>query len=601
MKLFQIFKNLRIKYKLLLAYFIVPLIFIFGIGYVSYLSSTDALKKQSYDLIHQYQRNTIAEIMKNLSRYELIANTIYSNTKIQQLMSDKNIGSYLEYEIVRNVLNPTLQSILDASGGGLNIQLIRYSNYNSEIIQDNVEGILRHRHISDFYLSNESRQFQVINFYRVMDLLWFQQAKDNIDGYMWTQVGYDEQYNYISLLHEITDEVAFTLHTVAMLRLTIAFDAIHSEDMGNQENVFNLVVNQHGDLLSVESGKVGFFQKNEEILKTFIHGSDSEKLLSDQGIIMVKSQPFSEGWHIISIYPVRYITENVNQIREMTIITIVSSGCLLFIMTFFLSGSFSKRIIRIARQIQQFSPGSHNTEITGAGQDEIEFLGNTFTNMEQQISSLIHDNYQSNIDKKDALLKALQAQINPHFLYNSMSAIARLAEQGETSEIVSMVHALTAFYRMTLNKGHETITVSDELAQVKAYLEVFGIRKGESFTVTYDLDENALQYYTIKVILQPFIENIFEHAMNYDESVVNITISIHLKDDCILFTIEDDGLGIPEEKMETLFTPGDKEGYGIQNVNERIKLQFGEGYGVRIKSEFGYGTTVIILIPKLLQ
>ena len=596
-----LFKNLRIKYKLLLAYFIVPLIFILGIGYVCYLSSTDALTKQSHHIIYQAQQNTIAEIIKNLNRYEFMANTIYSNTKIQQLMSDKQLDPYIEYDIVKNVLTPSIQSILDASGGGLNVQLIRYNDHNSEIIQDNVEGVLRHTRPVDFYLGNGHRQFQLINHSRVMDLPWVQAARAHPGAGAWAQVGDDERYNYISFLHEITDESTYRFQKVALLRLTIAVSAIHSEDMSNPENVFNLLVHDRGQLLSSEPDKVAFYKTHESLLDEFMGSPATETLLSDQGIILIKSQPFNEDWHLISIFPMSYIQGNVSKIREVTILCFILSGGLLFLMTLFLSGSFSKRIIRIAAQMQQFSPGKFNMKLKSSGRDEIEFLDEAFQDMTQQISTLIQDNYQSNIDKKDALLTALQAQINPHFLYNSMSSIAHLADLGETDDIITMVHALTIFYRMTLNRGRETITIADELAQVKAYLDVFRIRKGEMFSVTYDVDEAALPYCTIKVILQPFVENIFEHAMNIDDSVVHITISVHIVDDCILFTIADDGMGIPPDKMATLFASEHTEGYGVRNVNERIELQFGKEYGVNIESTLGQGTTVRILIPKLAQ
>ena len=601
MKFYKLFDNLKIRHKLLISFFVVPVFFVFCVGFASYLSSTDALRRQGYDIIYQHQQNTIAEINRNMNRYELIAKTISGNTSIQTLISPRYITALREYEIVRNVLNPTLNSFLDASESGINIQLIRYNDVNSEIIIGNIENLLAQPPSIDFYLSGGRRQFQVFNYSRVRNLPWIKLAMQGLGspgGGSWVQVGRDRDYGYISFLHEIIDLSTPRIEVIGLLRLTVMFDTIYSEHFNGTGGSFNLVFNSQQQLLSAEPYKVDFFKENKDVFDTFLSSSNSQMLLREQGITLIRSKLFGDDWYIISVYPTSIITENVNRIAIITISSFSFAGVLLLLLTFVLSNSFSKRINAIATKMQDFSYGEPSMKITGFGQDEIGFLGNVFNDMSEQISVLIYDNYISDIEKKDAQLKALQAQINPHILYNSLSSINRLAELGETDEIIHMVQALAKFYRMTLNKGSEIISIEDELSQAKAYVEVFRIRKGETFDVTFDVDDNILQYQTTKIIIQPFVENIFEHVIKWDNSAINIHISVQPHGKDILFTIQDDGIGIPPDRLESILNEEVSQGYGIINVNKRIKIQYGPAYGVSITSKAGIGTSVNVLIPK---
>jgi len=596
----RLFSNLRIKHKLILPFFVLPITLIIIVGLISHNSSTNALRRQSHYLIYQYQQSSIAEIQRTLDRYEFLANTISRNVGISQLMSPNRLDPFQEYLSLINVLYPTLNATLYATDAGINIQLIRYHDYNSEIIYGNIENLLETLRVSEYYISGGRRQFQLVNFERVQDRLWVQEAKYYSFENKWMQVGHDRDYNYISLLHELTATSDFRTEPIGLLRLTIMFSTIYSEDLTDSNSGFSLIFNEQMELLSGEAEKVAFFRENESFLRSFSDSSESETVLNSQELLLVKSQPFANDWFIISVFPMQYITENINIITNTIIITLIGSAILLFLLTYFLSNSFSKRINAISMQMQSFKSGSLDAKISGSGQDEIGLLGEIFNDMTEQISTLIHDNYQSNIDKKEALLKALQAQINPHLLYNSLSAVGRLADLGETDEINRMINALTKFYRITLSKGNEIITVENELSHVQAFIEIFQIRIGEMFSVTYTIDDKALEYHTIKVILQPFVENVFEHALKLDDSVININITVQSEEEAILFTIQDDGTGIPPERLGKLLTSNAPDTYGVANVNERIKLQFGSQYGVNITSCLGAGTRVDIRIPKVI-
>jgi len=182
-------------------------------------------------------------------------------------------------------------------------------------------------------------------------------------------------------------------------------------------------------------------------------------------------------------------------------------------------------------------------------------------------------------------------------LYNTLSSINSLANLGEIDKVSEMVSSLVKFYRLTLNKGKAIMTVGEELEQVKAYIDIQAIKYGNRFKISYDVDERIFKYTTLKLILQPFVENVLNHA--WYEETINIRITAEMIDGSIVFKIIDNGVGMNEETISLIFnTEGSSIGYGIRNVNDRIRLHYGKEYGVSISSSIGIGTTIKIIIPQ---
>jgi len=200
--------------------------------------------------------------------------------------------------------------------------------------------------------------------------------------------------------------------------------------------------------------------------------------------------------------------------------------------------------------------------------------------------------------KRKAELAVLQAQINPHFLYNTLESINWMALSAKQKNISRMVLLLSNFMRLSLNKGKNVYTIRKEVEHLRTYIEIQQIRHKNKFQVIEDIDENILDYYTIKLILQPIIENCIVHGFKNTMQTGTIEIYGGFDGEDILFTIRDNGCGMDDNTLKCIFDKSDSKGYGIKNVNERIKLYFGEKYGLEIESSPGKGTTVKIRIPK---
>ena len=217
------------------------------------------------------------------------------------------------------------------------------------------------------------------------------------------------------------------------------------------------------------------------------------------------------------------------------------------------------------------------------------------------IQSLMEKVHNEEIVLRKTELKALQAQINPHFLYNTLDSIQWMCEQDNSKEAVEMVGALAKLFRISISHGNEFITIRDELRHAESYLIIQSYRYKNQFTYSFDVDESLLEYMCNKITIQPFIENAIYHGLDRMVDEGEIRICVHGDGKDIVITVSDNGLGMTKEQCETILKKdrSDSKGIGVKNVNDRLKIYFGDKYGISIDSELDVGTTVTIRIPKI--
>lgn len=310
-------------------------------------------------------------------------------------------------------------------------------------------------------------------------------------------------------------------------------------------------------------------------------------------------------WHIVGVcYVDEMITSKVERVVSslVVILSIVLAGTVFLGSVF--SDLFSKPVKSLVKAMGDFEGDSSEFVYQPVrGTKEISALSDSFEHMAVRIQKLMEKVRQEEITLRKTELKALQAQINPHFLYNTLDAIAWMCEAGRNEDAVEMVNALARLFRISISRGHELIPIEKELQHAQSYLHIQNFRYKNQFQYTFDVDETCLQYYCNKITLQPIIENAIYHGMDRMVDEGMIRIGIHQMDDKIIFTVEDNGVGMTEEQcMEVLQKePGDRAGIGIKNVNDRIKIYFGEEYGLAIESELDEGTRVTITMPKITE
>jgi two-component system sensor histidine kinase YesM len=240
--------------------------------------------------------------------------------------------------------------------------------------------------------------------------------------------------------------------------------------------------------------------------------------------------------------------------------------------------------------------------------DEITELGMSFNIMIGKIRELLDSKIKEQETLKKAEMRALQAQINPHFLYNTLDTIIWMAEAKKNDQVIEIVSALSSFFRISLSKGRDWITIGEEVERTKSYLTIQKIRYRDILDFKIEVDQEASDFTILKLILQPLVENALYHGIKNKRGGGTIIVRAKQKNvDEILLEVEDDGIGFTPEKLAQLKEELDDDsgdirlesGFGVGNVNNRIRLYYGKQYGVTIKSEYNTGTIVALIIPAI--
>ncbi|OPA73319.1 hypothetical protein BVG16_29385 [Paenibacillus selenitireducens] len=303
------------------------------------------------------------------------------------------------------------------------------------------------------------------------------------------------------------------------------------------------------------------------------------------------------GWNVMLCKPTSLITNSAWWIVSTVLVMIAACIAAVAVAGSLFSRKFINRIERLRDNMRTVEQGSLEVTVTSQSKDEIGDLIRGFGNMVDQTKMLIDKVYVEEIARKEYEMKALQAQINPHFLYNALSIINWRAIRIRATDISGMAQHLSTFYRTTLNKGNNMISVSDEILNVQSYIQIQLNMHSNSFEVEYNIDDVILPYHMPNLMLQPLIENAIIHGIeNREDGGGKIVLSGNLVDGCIVFDVEDNGIGIQQERLPLLLQSQSK-GYGLKNVNDRAKLMYGQEYGLTLRSVEGIETQVTLQIP----
>ena len=308
-------------------------------------------------------------------------------------------------------------------------------------------------------------------------------------------------------------------------------------------------------------------------------------------------------WRVVGV---SYVDELVNRsLREMIGISVGLAGLVLaaaLLTSWLLSRLLSRPLRGLASAMERFERNAdHFTYRPVGGTREIQELSDSFGHMVLRIQQLMSTVRQEEVNLRKTELKALQAQINPHFLYNTLDSIAWMCERGRNADAVNMVHALARLFRISISKGHELIPIAKEIEHAESYLQIQKYRYKNQFTYEFDVDPDCLDYYCNKITLQPIIENSINHGLDLLVEEGYIRVEVCQDGDDVLFRVQDNGVGMSPEQVAAILEqdPEDRTGIGIRNVNDRLRIYFGPPYGLHITSELDVGTCVEIRMPKV--
>ena len=305
-------------------------------------------------------------------------------------------------------------------------------------------------------------------------------------------------------------------------------------------------------------------------------------------------------WYMVSILPASHITDSGNWLMLRFILLYLLFVMLALFIALLLSNSIADRIIAVAYQMETVRTGRPKPmKPTCTGWDEIGILTDTYNYMTGEINRLMDSQEQAAEGLRKAEFRALQAQINPHFLYNTLDMINWLSQTGRKEEVTRAIQALSRFYKLTLSKKELVNTIEDELEHVSLYMQLQNMRFDDCVSLVVDVQEELYGYTIPKLTFQPIIENALLHGiMMKEEKTGSILLTGWMEGTDMVFMISDDGAGIPSEKLETLLDGG-KQHIGIYNTNLRLKILYGAAYGLSFTSRPGQGTEVTVRLPAM--
>lgn len=366
--------------------------------------------------------------------------------------------------------------------------------------------------------------------------------------------------------------------------------------------------------LTDSNGEIIYHPKQNLINSSLLHenniaaaayedGTHEETFEEEERMVTVRTVGYT-GWKIINVTPTNEFYMSYNQMRFFTGIIVVLTILLIFLANQFVSYLIGNPIKKLDYSVKDLEYGKLDLNIYIGGSYEIRHLGRTITSVVTQMHRLMDEIVIEQEKKRKSEFDSLQAQINPHFLYNTLDSIVWMVESERYQEAISMVTALANLFRISLSKGKNIITIREEIEHAQNYLYIQKIRYKNRFQIDIDIDPEIYECSTIKLIVQPLLENAIYHGVEYMDGEGEIKVRGYLKNGDVYIDVTDNGLGMPEESVDFILTDENRvhkkgSGIGLSNVHQRIQLYFGKEYGLEIESILDEGTTVHIHLPQV--
>lgn len=421
--------------------------------------------------------------------------------------------------------------------------------------------------------------------------------------------GSEGQYKWVISVSRAVEITEGPFTTQGVLLIDVRYDSLEQAmgEVSIGEDGYLYLMSGDGEIICHPKAQLidaGLVQEDNLRVAGYQEGSYQEKFDGEERITTVKSIGYT-GWKAVGVTPVGSLTLNTLKTRLFAVFIVLLFLLVLAMINAYISSRITDPIKELEKSVSKLEKGDLDTPVYVGGSYEIRHLGGSIQRMALRIKQLMRDIEQEHESKRKSEFDTLQSQINPHFLYNTLDIIVWMIENEKKSDAVRVVTALARFFRISLSKGKSIITVKDELEHVRNYLMIQQMRFKNKFTYTIQAEDEVMELASLKLMLQPMVENAIYHGMEFMDGDGEIQIQVWREEEDLYLKVSDNGLGMTEDQVENLFKDGSHvpskrgSGIGVRNVNERVHLYFGESYGVRIQSEPDEGTDVIIHLPAI--
>lgn len=562
-KLLHWVNGIKLRYKLAIFYSLfcfLPVMLLFLLSFLQMRSIIDDKEKLN---LQSYLQQSVSSMDRTLDGYNSLSDYIAFDRTLAEAFSMEYGTPYEQYEQLTQEVDPILRSSSYFHGGMQRIT----------IYTDN--GMVKH----DTTVAPVSE---------IEETDWYQKTLEH-PGLNWF-VNYPEKTLFSAR------KLAFSgaREGVNILYMDVDYQKLftpYAETLISECGLY--ITDQEGKLVFEESRFSGKNQNYDLTYSEFLEQRDRGS--ADYTILCEQSN--TTGWTVWLYQPVGLAGESMRPIGVMAGVTILICIFAAVLAYFITSGMVSGRIERLTCLMQEVQEGSMDMQVGSDDRDEIGMLYRGFGSMMKRIRTLINEVYLGKITQKEAELKALQAQINPHFLYNTLSLINWKALAAGEEDISRMTLAMSTFYRTALNRGRNVLQVEAELSNTRAYLEIQSMLHDGDFDYEIEVQPEILQCESLNLILQPLVENAIHHGIEEKtDGRGKISVRGWKEDNCVWFMVEDNGVGMEQKVADKILTMESK-GYGVRNVDERIRLCYGEKYAMKVESVVGKGTKMTIHFP----
>lgn len=553
------FRDMKYRHKLTILLVISSLVPMTMLALYSHNSMSRLVRHNEVEDTSSILEQTRESIDSQIEVYTGLINYLTYSPDIEEVINEKNMDNYVAYAKYTQIVDPLL-TVPKSYHDAIN---------QIQIFADSIK--VRH-------------EYTLVPMDEIGQEWWSSQLNDEVQ----VQWLVNTEKPEIAAVRNIYDG----RNRTAVLCITLDYNKIFKP-------LKNIISDESGTMVLDQSQNIVYRDENIQD-NDLADLRESDKILEQisKEYVAVNSTSQNTGWKFYLYKTKKSVEKSVYQMLLAEIPLIAGCVLIIFILGMAFSRLFTRKIEMLTENMDQVNHGSREVTVTSDAEDEVGVLIRSFRRMMGEIDRLISEVYENKIALKEFELKALTAQINPHFLYNSLSIINWMAIKSGQKEISKVTLDLSTFYRTALSKGEDMVTVENCIRNIEAYLSIQLVMHDNDFTVEWKIDPQVKAEKVPKLILQPVVENALEHGLDVKEEGDKILqLSFLDAGDAVLLRVEDNGMGMEQSVAESLVTY-QAEGYGLKNVNDRICLLYGEEYKICITSSVGKGTVVEMRIPK---
>lgn len=558
--------DIRLKDKLIMIYVSIGIFPMVILLIFCYHQMNQLLLEKETTSFQSYLHQTAENLENKIAIYDNLSNYIAFNDTVSDVVKYQE-NSYESYDKISKFLDPTISSL-------------RY-------FHEEVERITVYTECAEV-----EHDLTLIPYEKLSEEPWLETVeRDNQIHWFVSEEGKDRKVFSARCMPAMLQN-----GYQGILYIQIDYESIFSSfEQVLRPNYGIYILDRYGGLVYDYSQYENGYQQYALSLEDF----KKEYRKNDGSYTFLTENLEETGWRAVLYTPTAMIVSYTQPLILISVVALMLCGFAMVFLLIVTSKLIVSRLTGLICAIDDVRKGNMDTFIEeNTDKDEIGALIRSFREMMERLRFLINEVYESRITQKKLEMRALQAQINPHFLYNSLSLINWKALEADQEEISKITLALSSFYRTSLNKGRNILKVRDELNNMSSYMEIQLIMHDYEFDFEVEAEEEIMEYETLNLILQPLVENAIDHGIDLktDGERGRIKIRGWREQEVICLSVEDNGVGMEEEKLQNLVTTKSK-GYGVRNIDERIKLYYGEEYGLYAESKIGVGSKVTVRFP----